>query len=259
MNSQIQHCVEMVRVGDPDRFLSAMSAPPDQRGALMVVYAFNLEIARIPWVSNEPMIAEMRLQWWRDTIDSFFVSKTMPSHEVAEPLAILIEKYTLPRSLFDCLIDARSWDIYRQPHADMDAFDRYITDTTVSVMELGCRVLGGVPNPEAIADYGFAHGVSLMLRAVPALKERGRHALVDDTHSGLQSLARRAAQKGKAAQVILRKGPIIMRPALRSAWNTGSVLKRVIRAPALVEANELDRSEGYKKLVLLWKAAVGGF
>ena len=68
-------CAEMVRRGDPDRFLSAMTAPPDARAKLFPLYAFNLEVARAPWVTQEPMIAEMRLQFWRDALEEIAEGK----------------------------------------------------------------------------------------------------------------------------------------------------------------------------------------
>ncbi|NOX39165.1 MAG: squalene/phytoene synthase family protein, partial [Alphaproteobacteria bacterium] len=64
----VDACAALVQRGDPDRFMSAMTAPPHLRGRLMVLYAFNLEIARAAWVTSEPMIAEMRLQWWLDMV-----------------------------------------------------------------------------------------------------------------------------------------------------------------------------------------------
>ncbi|TNF18762.1 MAG: phytoene synthase, partial [Rhodobacteraceae bacterium] len=60
-----QACAAIVEKGDPDRFASAMAAPVAARARLFPLYAFNLEVARAPWVTQEPMIAEMRLQWWR--------------------------------------------------------------------------------------------------------------------------------------------------------------------------------------------------
>ena len=50
-------CADLVNRGDPDRFRSAMLAPMPIRGDLLALYAFNLEVARAPWVTNEPMIA----------------------------------------------------------------------------------------------------------------------------------------------------------------------------------------------------------
>ena len=62
-------CAGLVERGDPDRFLAVMAAPPAARARLFPLYAFNLEVARAPWVTQEPMIAEMRLQWWRDAVE----------------------------------------------------------------------------------------------------------------------------------------------------------------------------------------------
>ena len=61
-------CAELVRRGDPDRFLVAMAAPSEARARLLPLYAFNLDIARAPWASTDPNIALMRLQFWRDTL-----------------------------------------------------------------------------------------------------------------------------------------------------------------------------------------------
>jgi len=64
----INACAALVEAGDPDRFLAAMAAPADVRGRLFVLYALNLEVAKAPFVTKEPMIAEMRLQFWRDVV-----------------------------------------------------------------------------------------------------------------------------------------------------------------------------------------------
>ncbi len=42
----IDACAALVEKGDPERFLPAMTAPVELRGRLMVLYAFNLEVAR---------------------------------------------------------------------------------------------------------------------------------------------------------------------------------------------------------------------
>ena len=66
----LEACTELVRTQDPDRFGATLVARPEDRPALITLYALNLEIARAPFQSAEPMLAEMRLQWWRDQIDA---------------------------------------------------------------------------------------------------------------------------------------------------------------------------------------------
>ncbi len=64
-----QHCEELVRAQDKDRYLAALFAPADQRGALFALYAFNAEVAAVRDRVREPMAGEIRLQWWRDALN----------------------------------------------------------------------------------------------------------------------------------------------------------------------------------------------
>ena len=68
MPDAFDHCEEMVRAGDKDRFLATLFAPEKYRRALHALYAFNLEIARVRELAREPMPGEIRLQWWRDAL-----------------------------------------------------------------------------------------------------------------------------------------------------------------------------------------------
>ena len=58
-----------VRVHSPDRYLSTLFAPPQYREALLALYAFDGELARIQQIVSEPMAGLIRLQWWDDVID----------------------------------------------------------------------------------------------------------------------------------------------------------------------------------------------
>src|SRR5512145_400920 len=121
-------CASIVERADPERFTALMAAPVADRPALAVLYAFNAELARAPWASKEAMIAEMRLQWWRDVIAAEALGPTAP-HEVASPLGKLIRTRALPLAVLDGMATARQWDIYRDPHADEAALWAYLDAT----------------------------------------------------------------------------------------------------------------------------------
>ncbi|MFM2390434.1 MAG: hypothetical protein RLZZ437_1989, partial [Pseudomonadota bacterium] len=97
----VDACAAIVQRGDPDRFAAVMAAPRQARAPLLVLYAFNLEVARAPWVAKEPMIAEMRLQWWRDVLEG-----PRRAHEVAGPLHDLIAEKGLAVDVLDRLVAA---------------------------------------------------------------------------------------------------------------------------------------------------------
>jgi len=68
MQDAFAHCEALVRASDKDRFLSALFAPAEHRGALHALYAFNVEAARVRELAREPLAGEVRLQWWREAL-----------------------------------------------------------------------------------------------------------------------------------------------------------------------------------------------
>ena len=58
-----------VRAADPDRYFSALFAPAALRPQLLVLYAFNAELARVAETVREPMLGAIRLEWWRETAE----------------------------------------------------------------------------------------------------------------------------------------------------------------------------------------------
>ena len=259
MISDEQICAEMVRKQDPERFLSAMTAPPEKRGELMVIYAFNLELARIPWVSKEPMIAEMRLQWWRDILEEIFAGKVEETHEVAKPLGRIINLHNLPREVFERMIDARVWDIYTEPHKDITAFERYIRDTAGGVMLLTAMVLATDVPQEDILELGHAHGTSLLLRAVPALDQLGRRPLVDRDAVEIGNLAEKSLHTYEQARKRLRRVDKQILPALRSGWLARGVLRKASSNPNNVLHGGLEPSQAGMRFSLMVKTALGSF
>ena len=123
-------CAKLVAKADPDRFATAMCAPMPGRAALMALYAFNVEVTRAAWVTEEPLIAEMRLQWWKDALDEIYAGRQTRAHDIVAPLTSVIRDHDLPRPLFDALVDARRFDIYPDGHDSPAAFDAYVAHTS---------------------------------------------------------------------------------------------------------------------------------
>ncbi len=250
-------CAALVERGDPDRFLATLAAPVAAREKLFPLYAFNLEVARAPWVTAEPMIAEMRLQWWRDVV----AQPTPPrAHEVAGPLQALIETAGLPVHLLDRLIEARRWDIYRDPFADDAALDGYIDDTAGGLMWLAALALRAPPEAEpGVRAYGFAAGLAAYLRAVPELAARGRIPLLDGRPEAVSKLALRGLIRLNAARRAGTAIPRLVRPALLPGWQAEALLRQAARDPVAVAEGRLQVSEFTRRGRLLWQATTGLF
>jgi 15-cis-phytoene synthase len=253
----IAACANLVNRGDPDRFLAVMAAPVEARAQLFPLYAFNLEVARAAWVTEEPLIAEMRLQWWRDVVANT-ASGAARAHEVAGPLHEVIRDFGLPVDVLDRLIAARKWDIGREPFANEPAFETYIEDTSAGLMWLAARALGAPDTAEpAVRGYGWASGLAGFLKAVPELEARGRVALPDSRPEAFALLAQRGLarlREARAAKATVSKG---VAPALLPGWQTEPLLRRVMATPGIVYGGGMAVSEFSRRGRLAWQAFTG--
>ena len=163
----------LVRRHDPDRFLTALFAPPERRDALLTLYAFNHELARAREVVSEPPLALIRLHWWREVVEG-----ARRRHEVAEPLAAAIGAGGLDRADLTALIDAR--EIEADPSIDtLHAWRTYIRGSAGGLAVAAGRLLEA-PDPEALRPLGAAYGIAGLLRSVPAHAAQGRCLLPAD-------------------------------------------------------------------------------
>jgi hypothetical protein len=243
-------CAALVRRGDPDRFLAAMTAPPRVRERLMTLYAFNLEVARIPSVVSEPMLGMIRLQWWRETVAMIFEENRTRSHEVAEPLGALIRDTGLPRAPFDRLLDARQRDVEGERPASRADLDAFLHDTGGSLLALAAHALAG--RPVETDGAGFAFAAAAWLEAVPAI---GPQALPGEPRETARALAGDALAALDAARG--RPLPPEAIPALRAGWRSGRVLRQARRPGYDPAAGPAPEGPLQRHATLLWRAMRG--
>ena len=165
--------IDFVRRHDPDRFLTALFAPPDKRGALLVLYAFNHELARAREAVTEPALAMIRLHWWREVVEGMG-----KRHEVAIPLTAAIGAGDLVPADLLAMIDAR--EIEADPAIPtLQAWRDYVGDSAGGLAVAAGRLLGA-PEPERLRPLGSAYGAAGLLRSVSALARQGRCLLPED-------------------------------------------------------------------------------
>jgi hypothetical protein len=251
----LQACAGLVERGDPERFAATLAAPAQARTKLWPIYAFNLEIARAPWVSTQPLIAEMRLQFWRDVL----VAEKPPAHEVAGPLYALLGQTAGLAELLDKVVEARRRDIARDPFTTSSEFDAYIEGTSATLLWAAALALGADPTAEtAFRALGWAAGLASYLRAVPALTARGLAPLFDPdpkalrilAGEGLNHLSIARSQRATFGQAA---------PAALAAWQAGPLLRQAYANPTRVAEGTLALSEFTKRGALVWMGLTGRF
>ncbi|MFN3825609.1 MAG: squalene/phytoene synthase family protein [Pseudorhodobacter sp.] len=257
-------CATLVERGDPARFAAVMAAPPGLRADLFTLFAFHLEVARAPWASAEPLVAEMRLQWWRDAAEAAGQGAPAPAHEVMGPMARLIVAKDLPGDVLDALVAARRWDIYRDPFEDEAALDAYLEATGGGLLWMAARVCGAGAQAEAAArGAGWAAGLAAYLQAVPELEARGRIPLVDGRAEAVASLARRGLARlglARLGQARRARGALGAGNAgLLSACHAEPLLRLAAKEPGRVAAGELHLSEFARRWRLLRAGVTGAW
>jgi len=156
--------IDNLKTVDPDRYRSALFADKAGREKLLTLYAFHAELAKVPELVSEPMLGEIRYQWWRDCIAEIYAGGTVRAHEVSTPLTGLLRGSEMPRFWVDKLIDGRARDLDPQPFKDVSEAQLYCRQTSGTLMQMAVHVLGGEAG-DAVLRAGEAWGLTGIARS----------------------------------------------------------------------------------------------
>jgi len=237
----------LVQRHDRDRFQTVLFAPAARREALFALYAFNYEIARVRETVTQPMLGQIRLQWWRENIAAAFEGGGIRQHSVVEAITATIREFGLTRDHFDRLIDARETDLADEPPASLAALEEYAEATSARLLYLALEVLG-VQNSsagEAARNIGIAYALAGLLRLLPF---RLRPIIPADipVQKAVTELAAAACRHLDAARLHRKAIPRAALPALLPAIIAQRFLNRLKRArcdafdPALLKPDPLQ-------------------
>ena len=161
-------CADLVRTHDFVRYSSTLFVPSDQRRALLAIYAFNVEIARVREQVSQPLPGEMRLQWWTDLLDGRGHGG-VEGNPVAAELLLSIQSWRLPAERLSRLIEEHQFDLYNDPMPSMAALEGYITETSSALFSLAAAIAGRQsPEIEHLARHaGLAQGIAQIMTRLP--------------------------------------------------------------------------------------------
>jgi len=162
----------LVRRVDPDRWLSSrFIADPAARADVVALYAYDHELGRAPRVASNPLLAEIRLTWWREVLDEVFEGRPVRRHPTAEALAAAVRRRGLPREPLEAMIEAR----VRELHDGAGDLLQWAGDSAGSAAVLAAQIL----DPQGPADAARPAGAAWALarREAPS-PDAVRQALV---------------------------------------------------------------------------------
>lgn len=174
-------CGAIARCHDPDRFFCALFAPPARREALFTLIAYNHELARAREVGTTPLIALMRMTWWREVVEHAAEGRPARQHHVAAPVHAAIRAGLLDAPSLIAMAEAREMEAEEEGMGSIAALHAYLRGTAGGFAVAAGRLLGAPPALlPALQQAGMLYGLAGVLRAVPALSAQGRCLLPRD-------------------------------------------------------------------------------
>lgn len=180
--------------------------PQDIQKSIYVLYSFFAELDGLASQVSEPMLGEIRCQWWRDVI-----TNQQPESPLAEAMLVAIEKHSWPQQALLDLIDAKIFDLYADPMQNTASFEAYAGHTYSTLVQLTATAI----NPQAAKQFadvsghlGVAFTVAKSLTYLKVHQSRGQIYLPSDIlksievsdHQSLQNFIKLGQKHYKLAQ-----------------------------------------------------------
>jgi phytoene synthase len=274
MPSNFDHCADLVRQADRDRYLATLFAPAQHRDALFALYAFNIEISQVRDKAREPMPGEIRLQWWREVLSGERAGEAA-AHPVAAALTETLRRYGFAAAPLLELIDAHAFDLYDEPMPTAGDLELYGIQTQSPLFAIAAGILAeGTPLPEAFTlDASVASAFAKVLTDLARhtarrqfyvpLEVLERHQVdVEDIFAGQATSALRAAlaemrgltrQHLAKAKLSLQAAPPQILPVFLPMALIGPTLRRMDRAD--YEPFKWLPWPAWRRQWLIWRAA----
>jgi len=188
------------RAHERDRYLAATLSPTEVQADVFAIAAYLGELARIPVFVSEPMIGEIRLQWWRDALANAGPG-VATGHPIADAIAAAMQRHGLSKPLLIGMAEAQSLCLYDEPPRDDMELRQHLIKTHGAAFQLVAQVVAGQP----VTDWtdwlnraGYAYGLARTAVEFGAVLGQGRtlapRTLLDRHGAQIEGLSARQSQ-----------------------------------------------------------------
>lgn len=169
-----EYCQDKAAKSGSSFYYSFLFLPFEQRRAITALYAFCREVDDIVDECSDAQIAQIKLQWWRDSMKKTVEGE--PQHPIQHALVKPIGDYDLPLSLFLDIIDGMEMDLKQQRYENFEQLRGYCYRAASAVGLLAARIFGF--HDQGVLDYadklGMAFQLTNILRDVSEDAQRQR-------------------------------------------------------------------------------------
>lgn len=127
---------------------------------MTALYAFQIELRRIPSAVSEPPLGEIRLQWWREALDEIRSGSPPRAHPVVEAMAQAGLAAPAHEARIDAAIDAAARPLYGEGFSSAAALEAWLEEAEGGFDALAVRLAGG---DEALGGAAAKAGAAFAL------------------------------------------------------------------------------------------------
>jgi len=255
---------QMVRAYQYDRYVAALLLPRKHREALIVLAAFGAELQRIPNIASEPMMAAIRMQWWRDELSAAAANNgagqqevRRTGHQLCDALVETAGSYNLPFGLLQGMIDAAETELDPTPFSDTAETRQVLIKFEGAMFELAGRILGSHVPRDVWADAAEAYGYARLSTEHGWRKRNGLQTYVSkeigaEDQNHLAAFVRSAEQAAAAVRTRYATLDTAAKGALLPLATVPTLLRTSPLTKHQPDDAELAISNSGRALALLW-------
>lgn len=169
-----EYCQTKAAKSGSSFYYSFLFLPPEQRKAIIALYAFCREVDDVVDECTDPSVARSKLAWWRTEVDRMFDGA--PDHPVTRALAPHLETRRISRERLHAVISGMEMDLDQSRYLDWPGLRTYCWHAAGVVGELSAGIFGYTDdNTLQYADkLGLAFQLTNIIRDVGDDARRGR-------------------------------------------------------------------------------------
>ena len=164
------YCVQKAAPPGADLYYCTLYLAPQQRQALIALYAFQHEIGDIVLNCTDIEPARAKLAWWRMQTAALY--QQHPDHPVTKALAEALQHFFVPQEHLQEIIDGFDMDLNRSRYDDFKTLEHCCHRVSSMVSLIASNILGGKDTQTA----KFAHEIGLASRLADIVCDVGLDA-----------------------------------------------------------------------------------
>ncbi|CAK1550028.1 unnamed protein product [Leptosia nina] len=197
----INYCIDIVRQHDYENYLATLLMTRSIRNPALVLRAFNVEIARVQDQTMDTQIANMRLQFWQDSLSTIYKKSvdlsSIPANPVTQELFKVCKTYKLPQMYLERLITSRRNMLKTKFFRTLEDIESHSENSVSSIYYLLLCIASvtDVHADHAASHLGKAQGITNILRSIHV-----------SNHHKMVSLPMDVLMKNKVSQESILRG-----------------------------------------------------